>query len=69
MSKKIFVLDEEQYETINKWAANHDCPCRLPDGRPSRSCCGGEISIIFTPSTVGTFISAKCICGARIQIQ
>lgn len=66
---KVFQLTDDQYIKINEWANTHNCSCRLPDGRPSRSCCGGEISITFTPSAIGTFITAKCICGDQINIK
>ena len=62
-TQKNFKLTDEQYELINKWADNHKCSCK------NRSCCGGEISITFTPTTIGTEISAKCICGETIIVD
>lgn len=57
-----FCLTEEEYDILNKWAESHECKCR------GKSCCGGEISVTFTPTTIGTHISAKCICGQEIEI-
>ena len=65
---KNFCLTDEEYEQIKKWANTHNCSCRY-NGRPSRSCIGGEISIIFTPTSIGTAISAKCACGEELDLD
>ena len=67
-TQKNFCLTDEEYETIEKWANTHECSCRHGD-RSSRSCCGGEISVIFTPTYIGTAISARCICGKEIELD
>ena len=66
--RKEFFLTDEEYSLIKDWADTHDCTCRCGD-RPSRSCCGGEISITFTPTSIGTVISASCICGKTYTID
>lgn len=68
-TSKVFTLTDEEYEEINTWAKNHKCPYRLSDGRPSRACSGGEISVTFTPTAIGTFVTATCICGAKLEID
>lgn len=65
---KDFHLNDDEYDAIKNWAGTHDCKCRVGD-RPSRSCCGGEISVIFTPTSIGTAISAKCVCGEEFELD
>ena len=67
-TQKNFCLTDEEYETIEKWANTHECSCRHGD-RASRSCCGGEISVIFTPTSIGTAISARCLCGKELELD
>ena len=61
-TNKEFKLSDEEYENLKKWAETHEC------GNRGMSCCGGEISITFTPTTIGTHISAKCVCGKEFEI-
>ena len=68
MEGKTFTLTSDQYNAISKWADNHKCSCRHGN-RPSKSCCGGEISYIFTPTTIGTAISAQCFCGQELVLD
>ena len=65
---KNFYLTDKQYHSIENWANTHECSYRTLN-RPSRSCCGGEISVIFTPTSIGTAISARCICGKEIELE
>ena len=67
-AQKNFWLTDKEYNIIKEWANNHKCTCKQ-GGKPSRSCCGGEISITFTPTTVGTTKSARCICGEVLQLD
>ena len=67
-TQRKFQLTEEEYKAIEKWANTHECSCKHGN-IPSRSCCGGEISVIFTPTTIGTAISARCICGDEIDLD
>lgn len=68
-SEKVFSLTDEEYKEIYEWAKTHKCKARLPGGRASRSCCGGEISMRFTPTSFGTFKEAQCICGEKLEID
>jgi len=61
-SRNEFHVTDNEYDFINRWAKSHNCSCR------GKSCCGGEISIKFTPTTIGTHISAKCVCGQEIEL-
>ena len=67
-TQKNFCLTDDEYSTIEKWANTHECSCKHMD-RPSQSCCEGKISVIFTPTTIGTAISARCICGKEIELD
>lgn len=67
-TQKNFCLTDEEYSAIKEWADTHECNCRSSN-RPSKSCCGGEISVIFTPTTIGTAISARCICGKEFELD
>lgn len=60
---KEFHLTDEEYSKVKHWAKSHKCKCR------SKSCCGGEISIIFTPTTIGIAKSAKCVCGEKLDLD
>jgi len=67
-TQKNFCLTDEEYNNIKVWADTHKCSYRRGN-RPSSSCCGGEISVIFTPTTIGTAISARCICGEELELE
>ena len=58
-----FELTEEEYEKIKKWAETHECNCM------GKSCVGGEISVTFTPTSIGTVIEAECACGDKVVIE
>lgn len=62
--QKEFFLTNKEYDTIKKWAESHECSCRN-----NKSCCGGKISVTFTPTTIGTSTFARCICGAEIDLD
>ena len=61
--KKLFSLTDEECAKIDKWAREHECTCR------NTSCIGGEISVIFTPTSIGTIVSTKCLCGKKFKIR
>ena len=67
-TQKNFSLTDEDYAQIKEWADTHECTARCKD-KDSLSCCGGEISVIFTPTTIGTAISAQCICGKTFELD
>ena len=67
-TQRHFNLKPEEYDKIKKWANNHKCSCRCGD-KASLSCCGGEISITFTPTALGIAKSAHCICGETLELS
>ena len=67
-SQKTFVLTDEEYNTIKTWANTHECAIKYGN-RPSKSCCGGEISVKFTPTSFGVSVSACCACGKTLDLD
>ena len=65
---KEFCLTDEEYDQIAQWANSHEC-CYRYGRRRSRSCCGGEISFIFTPTAIGMSVAARCICGKELKLD
>ncbi len=53
----MFNLTIEQFNTIETWADNHDCPITY------EGACGGKITYQFTPTSLGTVEKAVCSCG------
>ena len=66
--KKQFSLTDEQYNTIKNWAETHECRLRKKE-RASSSCIGGEISVTFTPTSIGTYVAAHCSCGKELDLN
>ena len=73
-----FEITDEQMNKINEWDNTHDCSLRkqvqrLNDcacsDRRSLSCIGGETTFQFTPTSIGTIITAVCACGAKLVVQ
>ena len=62
--KNMYILSHTECAIIDSWVENHECPCR-----GIRFARGGETSIIFTPTSAGTIVEARCICGARIKVR
>ena len=66
--KSIFWITNAERAKIEKWSQNHDC-IYMQGKRPSNSPLGGEISVIFTPTELGTVVSVKCLCGNESFIR
>ena len=67
-TQRDFHLTEDNYIAIETWANSHECKCRTLD-KASKSCCGGELTVKFTPITIGTAISVECICGKHFDVE
>lgn len=61
---KTFSLTDEDYEKIRKWYQSHKCL-----NRDEQTAIGAKLSIIFTPSSIGTFSSVRCACGEFLQAE
>ena len=57
-----FWLTPKQWSEAEEWEKSHPCSCRNAE---HKSCVGGETSVIFTPTSMGTFVKIKCICGGK----
>lgn len=56
-----FPISEEEQEKIKKWQKEHD--------RKVHGAIGGDYTYEFIPTSVGTFGSVKCTCGAEFEFQ
>lgn len=60
---KEFKLTKEENETATNWALTHNCTCQ------KKSSCGSEVSITFTPTSIGTAVELSCVCGAKFSLR
>ena len=60
---RTFVLTDEQEKMLKDFELKHEC------NLTHRSCCGGHVSIIFTPTSIGMVIKAECTCGKKIKLK
>ena len=56
--QRVYSLTDEQCTRIDEWSNSHDCRYRCGVKHHTKSPIGGEISITFTPTDVGTIVSA-----------
>ena len=60
-----FELHGKELEMFNDWDRKHKKVCELlndPDFSPA---IGGRLTFSFTPTGLGSGVSAKCACGAE----
>lgn len=62
-----FVLSETEVQKIDEWLKEHDKACPHASGR-RQGAIGGRLTYSFTPTSLGTFSSVLCACGAREMI-
>ena len=58
-----FELSKEEEKMVREWEENHKCTER------NKSCCGGEITYSFTPTSIGTAVDAVCVCGQSLTVR
>ena len=58
-----FELSKDEEKMICDWETNHKCNAR------GKSCCGGEITYSFTPTSIGTAVVVQCICGETLTVR
>jgi len=66
--QKKFCLTDDEYEKIKKWSDEHEC-CARAAIKASSYPYDGEITIEFTPTHLGTFVTARCICGSKMKLE
>ena len=54
-----FELTEEQFKKYAEWY--HHCDAYA-------GAIGGRVSITFTPTGLGTCVTANCICGEKLEL-
>ena len=60
---KVYELSDDEKKEIEDWLDDHECTLEEP------SCCGGEYSIEFTPTSIGMGICVKCACGKMHELD
>ena len=55
-----FHITGEEASKIFNWQIKHDKKCKIP-----HTAIAGKYSFCFTPTSVGTSASVRCICGKR----
>ncbi len=58
-----FELSKEEEKMVEEWELSHKCTER------NKSCCGGEITYSFTPTSIGTAVDATCVCGQTLTVR
>ena len=58
-----FELSKEEEQMVRDWEETHKCNER------NVSCCGGETTYHFTPTSVGTAVDVTCICGQTLTVR
>lgn len=59
-----FPISEEEQEKIKEWQRKHD-----KEAHGGVSAIGGKYAYEFIPTSIGTFGSVKCVCGAKFDFQ
>ena len=60
-----FPISEEEQEKIKEWQKKHDEEVHCT----KTGAIGGKYAYEFIPTSIGTFGSVKCICGAKFEFQ
>ena len=61
-----FPISEEEQEKIKEWQRKHD---KEVHGVTNVTAIGGKYTYEFIPTSIGTFGSVKCVCGAKFDFQ
>ncbi|KKT82593.1 MAG: hypothetical protein A3B99_03195 [Candidatus Yanofskybacteria bacterium RIFCSPHIGHO2_02_FULL_44_12b] len=61
-----FTVDEAQLAKLSQWLQEHD-----KKNHPNKQEWGairGRLKYLFTPTGIGTVVSAKCACGEEVDL-
>ena len=61
-----FPISEEEQEKIKEWQRKHD---KEVHSVTNVTAIGGKYTYEFIPTSIGTFGSVKCVCGAKFDFQ
>lgn len=68
-----FPISEEEQEKIREWQKEHDKEVHgITDTKgylTKVGAIGGDYTYEFIPTSIGTFGSVKCTCGAKFEFQ
>lgn len=64
---RTFTLEENHLKKLEAWNKTHDPTCRYSDPK-NLGAIGGRFVFSFSPSSIGTFISVRCMCGEKIDL-
>jgi hydrogenase maturation factor len=68
-----FPITEQQQQKINEWQKEHDIKTHHLDTPEKRmraeGVSGGRLTYVFLPTSIGTFGTVKCSCGAEFDFQ
>jgi hypothetical protein len=59
-----FEVPKDRIEILEKWMDQHKCKCK-----GSATTIGGRFTYVFTPTSIGVFITVKCVCGKHISLD
>lgn len=59
-----FPISEKEQKEIREWQKKHD-----EEEHGGVSAIGGRYTYEFIPTSIGTFGSVKCTCGAKLEFQ
>lgn len=61
-----FPISEEEQKKIKEWQKKHNAEVH---GITNVTAIGGKYAYEFIPTSIGTFGSVKCVCGAKFDFQ
>ena len=61
---RCFSISEKEQKEIREWQKKHD-----EEEHGGVSAIGGKYAYEFIPTSIGTFGSVKCVCGAKFDFQ
>ena len=67
-----FPISKEEKDSINKWKEKHEKEIHgidKNDCHMKQSCCGGQYTYKFIPTSIGTIGIIKCTCGEKFTFQ
>jgi len=62
---KVFKLNKEQVEILDKWLKRHDKTCKFKGKEITKR---GRLTFRFTPTNLGTIAAVHCLCGKRVDL-
>lgn len=63
-----FALSEIEIQKKNDWLKEHSKTCPKVDYTSTRDP-DGSLTYSFTPTSLGTFSSVRCVCGASLELE